>query len=1203
MKTIKTQAIKRLLSILIFLSLLLPMLSGLSLPTFAASASGTSESDPCIVTNYAEFKEAMGNKNIYFVQVGDMDEFILQRGNLLVNGIEVLGEKTLILRGNTILYSPVDEGFNKIDSLLNINPNNSLTVKGNGTLTFKASINNGNNAVIHINGGTLLVEGGARLVGDLHTAVYCRAIAQSYGSLTINSGTFIGKTAYTNTKVFSTVAIKTKSKTVINGGTFLADTVEGNAQTSALTISEGLSGVSVKINGGKFTSGNGAGNYSIAVVSGHGNLSSSTMVSDYIYNKDELYMASDPTRRVSTNVSGIKDSVIIKEKRINSVLLFVPPVEAGSIADKARTTTENITIGLTEWIHKDKMTIGDKLELGETYKCYVIVYIDDPYEFSDTLEVRLNGKVANIESDGPGYVVVSYTFTEIDKEKAELLDTTLKNISVSMSPGGSKENYRDVNMNPIFDPKTREYTIIKGENTIVSIHMDRKVEGQTITATINGENYPLSKSTIEADRYSINHYSFKEATTVIIVTVKAKNGSNTDKYTIIISDGQQNIFTLEPKDYTGYAGESTQYTYTVSYTGNVEYAHFQELRNGKWEKAWDMTKNYKNPGTYTIHDTLSIPRSTLSRILYRIDGKDHYSNEFTLTFIKKDGPAAPTGLVAVNPTAEGKADGKIIGTTNLMEYAENIEFTVAKDCQEKETTGLKAGGYYIRFKATEAQNPSKHIAITIGEVPLKFTKISTFDIAESIIGKEIEKIDVSIGAIGGKKPYKFIATSLPTGITISKEGIISGKPTTESSGGTATITVTDSGGKAETKNITINYGKISKELLVEEDKLDISKDNINKDYIDKAIKDAIKDKDGNPIINITLDKPITEKGVDVTITPEGIDSLAKTINSMLSINVGSSSLTFDNAAISEIKKQSSNKAITFHMSIADKTKLNLNQKATVGENMVYELSVISDGKAITEFNGNVMVSLPYTPKVGENLEAIVIYYVDAKGAIQVIRNGKYDAKLGTVIFTTNHFSFYMIKNNYVKFSDIKDNHWAKPAIDFASSRGLVIGVGENKYNPSGTLTRAQLIQMIQNVLNLPVAKKDIEAYGDVESKSWFYGPIMSAKSAGLLKGIKLDVNKFMPNQPITREEMALILANTAIYKKASIPGEKIDLTKFKDYKEINKDFADQIIIAMNLGLLSKEGKGNGTFAPKATTTRAEAAQVQINLFKALRIVD
>lgn len=406
----------------------------------------------------------------------------------------------------------------------------------------------------------------------------------------------------------------------------------------------------------------------------------------------------------------------------------------------------------------------------------------------------------------------------------------------------------------------------------------------------------------------------------------------------------------------------------------------------------------------------------------------------------------------------------------------------------------------------------------------------------------------------------------------------------------------------QTGSISASTGKIV-DLTNDKGKDEIDKDEIDKDKIDKAIEEALKDKEDKPLIAIEVDQGITENEFDINISSEAIDSILNTKNGSLSISSGKIKIVFDNSAMIGIKKQAGNKPITIHESLVAKEKLNSRQKESVGDNKVYELLVTSGGEPIKDFNGNVTVSLPYTAKTGENHEAIVLYYLDTKGDLKVIRNGKYDVKLGTVIFTTNHFSYYMIKNNYLKFNDIKDNHWAKPAIDFAAARGLVIGVGENKYNPSGTLTRAQLIQMIQNVLNLPVASKDLASYGDVESKSWFYGPIMSAKSAGLLKGIKLDGDKFMPNQPITREEMALILANTASYKKASIPEEKVDLTKFKDYKDINKDFVDQILIAMNLGLLSKEGKGNGTFAPKATTTRAEAAQVQINLFKALNLFD
>lgn len=295
--------------------------------------------------------------------------------------------------------------------------------------------------------------------------------------------------------------------------------------------------------------------------------------------------------------------------------------------------------------------------------------------------------------------------------------------------------------------------------------------------------------------------------------------------------------------------------------------------------------------------------------------------------------------------------------------------------------------------------------------------------------------------------------------------------------------------------------------------------------------------------------------------------------------------------------------VTVNVSLADKADLNLNQKATVGDNEVYELSIMSEGKVITDFTGNVAVSLPYIFAIGESSESIVVYSLDTKGAIQVVKNGIYDGKTEFINFMTRHSSYYMVKNKYVNFNDVSDDFWGKAAIDFASARGLVIGVGNNNYNPEGVLTRAQFVQMIQNVLNLPAANNNVSAYWDLDSKLWFYSPIMSAKSAGILNGIKIDGNNFKPNQAITREEMSVILANIAIYKKIYILNEEVDLTKFKDHKDINKDYADKISIAINLGLLNKDGMGGGIFAPKESTTRAQAAQVQINLFKALELAN
>ena len=80
---------------------------------------------------------------------------------------------------------------------------------------------------------------------------------------------------------------------------------------------------------------------------------------------------------------------------------------------------------------------------------------------------------------------------------------------------------------------------------------------------------------------------------------------------------------------------------------------------------------------------------------------------------RADGPAAPTGLRGVAPTASGIPDGKITGTTAAMEYASNAAFTGAQTCGASETTGLAAGTYYVRVKETGTHEAGAHTSITV----------------------------------------------------------------------------------------------------------------------------------------------------------------------------------------------------------------------------------------------------------------------------------------------------------------------------------------------------------------------------------------------------------------------------------------------------------------------------------------------------------
>lgn len=113
---------------------------------------------------------------------------------------------------------------------------------------------------------------------------------------------------------------------------------------------------------------------------------------------------------------------------------------------------------------------------------------------------------------------------------------------------------------------------------------------------------------------------------------------------------------------------------------------------------------------------------------------------------------------------------------------------------------------------------------------------------------------------------------------------------------------------------------------------------------------------------------------------------------------------------------------------------------------------------------------------------------------------------------------------------------------------------------------------------------------------------MSCKKAGFFDKLNVSDDEFKPNQVITREEMAVILSNIAKYCKVSTTFKATtDLTKFSDYDNIDKNLADDIIFAINLGILDKNGIGNGKFDPKGSTTRAQAAQIQKNIIYILNI--
>ena len=77
------------------------------------------------------------------------------------------------------------------------------------------------------------------------------------------------------------------------------------------------------------------------------------------------------------------------------------------------------------------------------------------------------------------------------------------------------------------------------------------------------------------------------------------------------------------------------------------------------------------------------------------------------------------------------------------------------------------------------------------------------------------------------------------------------------------------------------------------------------------------------------------------------------------------------------------------------------------------------------------------------------------------------------------------------FSDVEDDQWYSKAIIWAAEKGITNGTGDNKFSPTLTLSRSQLITLIWRTLGEPGEKIDGAWYATAEH--W-------ARGAGLLDG-------------------------------------------------------------------------------------------------------
>lgn len=180
----------------------------------------------------------------------------------------------------------------------------------------------------------------------------------------------------------------------------------------------------------------------------------------------------------------------------------------------------------------------------------------------------------------------------------------------------------------------------------------------------------------------------------------------------------------------------------------------------------------------------------------------------------------------------------------------------------------------------------------------------------------------------------------------------------------------------------------------------------------------------------------------------------------------------------------------------------------------------------------------------------------------------------------------------LNFTDVKESDWFFKGVEYVVDKGIMSGVSENEFAPSGKLTRAMLVQMLYNMESRPACDAE-NAFMDVPVGQWYTDAVIWANDAKIVSGMGEDL--FAPNMEITREQMVAMLYNYAKYKGYDVTASA-DLSAFADTASVSTWAQPAMQWAVAEGYIS--GMGDSQLAPQGTATRAEIASVIMRFMEA-----
>jgi hypothetical protein len=262
------------------------------------------------------------------------------------------------------------------------------------------------------------------------------------------------------------------------------------------------------------------------------------------------------------------------------------------------------------------------------------------------------------------------------------------------------------------------------------------------------------------------------------------------------------------------------------------------------------------------------------------------------------------------------------------------------------------------------------------------------------------------------------------------------------------------------------------------------------------------------------------------------------------------------------------------------------------------------------------LTIQYDPSIVNAANNILTVYYHNGDEWQNL-GGVVNTSKKTIMVPFAGFGYYMVMKTKESFDDVVNHDFARDAMETLYAKGIMPNYSAISFGANRDITRGEFATMLVKALDLPIndgpyvdsRTPSAPTFNDVrpvrDTWDYQYKYIETAARAGIVRG--KEPGYFRPDDPLTREEAAIMIARALNLKLGTPDAAKVALAKmFTDAKDVGYYAQPAVLAVAKAKIMAGEPndpaakKPTYRFLPKSNLTRAEMAVITIRVMVQLK---